>query len=51
MVIDLPDLAAMEALGLRIAANLRAGDVISLSGPLGAGKTTLAHSILRGAGH
>ena len=51
MTIDLPDLAAMEALGLRIAAKMRPGDVISLSGPLGAGKTTLARAILRGAGH
>ena len=49
--IDLPDLAAMEALGTRIAANMRAGDVIALSGSLGAGKTTLARAILRAAGH
>ena len=49
--VDLPDLAAMEALGARIAANMRAGDVIALSGPLGAGKTTLARAILRAAGH
>ncbi|GAB5347778.1 tRNA (adenosine(37)-N6)-threonylcarbamoyltransferase complex ATPase subunit type 1 TsaE [Alteriqipengyuania sp. 357] len=48
---DLPDLAAMEALGARIAAAMRPGDVIALSGPLGAGKTTLARAILRGAGH
>mgnify|MGYP001981297721 FL=1 len=49
--IDLPDLAAMEALGARIAAAMRPGDVIALSGPLGAGKTTLARAILRAAGH
>jgi len=49
--IDLPDLAAMEALGARIATNMRPGDVIALSGPLGAGKTTLARAILRAAGH
>ena len=48
--IDLPDLAAMEALGARIAAAMRPGDVIALSGPLGAGKTTLARAILRAAG-
>ena len=49
--IDLPDLAAMEALGGRIAAKMRPGDVIALSGPLGAGKTTLARAILQAAGH
>lgn len=41
----------MDALGARIAASMRAGDVIALSGPLGAGKTTLARAILRAAGH
>lgn len=50
-MLDLPDLAAMEALGARIATRMRAGDVIALSGPLGAGKTTLARAILRAAGH
>lgn len=50
MSIDLPDLAAMEALGARIAAPLRAGDVVALSGGLGAGKTTLARAILAGLG-
>ena len=49
--IDLPDLAAMEAFGARISGAMRPGDVIALSGPLGAGKTTLARAILRGAGH
>ncbi len=49
--IDLPDLAAMEALGARIAALLRAGDVVALSGGLGAGKTTLARAMLAGLGH
>ena len=51
MTVDLPDLAAMEEFGARIAAKMRAGDVISLSGPLGAGKTTLSRAILRAAGH
>lgn len=49
--VDLPDLAAMEALGTRIAGAMRVGDVIALSGTLGTGKTTLARAILRGAGH
>lgn len=38
----------MRELGRRLAAALRAGDLVVLSGPLGAGKTTLAQGI--GAG-
>mgnify|MGYP006397346959 CR=1 FL=1 len=51
MTLDLPDLAAMERLGERIAAKLRAGDVVALSGELGAGKTTLARAVLAALGH
>ena len=47
----LPDLAAMAAYGLRIAERLRAGDVVALTGGLGAGKTTLARAILAALGH
>ncbi len=50
-IIDLPDLAAMEQLGARIAAALRPGDVVALSGGLGAGKTTLARAIIAALGH
>jgi len=49
--IALPDLAAMEALGQRVAARLAPGDVIALSGTLGTGKTTLARAILAALGH
>lgn len=41
----------METLGERIAARLRPGDVVALSGPLGSGKTTLARSIIAALGH
>ena len=51
MILDLSDLAAMEALGARIAARLRPGDVVALSGPLGSGKTTIARAIIAALGH
>ena len=49
--IDLSDLAATRAIGARIATMLAPGDVVTLSGPLGAGKTALAAAILAGLGH
>lgn len=51
MTLDLPDLAAMEALGWRIAARLEAGDVVALTGALGTGKTTLARAVITALGH
>jgi tRNA threonylcarbamoyladenosine biosynthesis protein TsaE len=41
----LPDVTATQALGARLAADLRAGDLVVLSGPLGAGKTALTQGI------
>jgi tRNA threonylcarbamoyladenosine biosynthesis protein TsaE len=40
----------MRGLGRRLAADLRAGDLLVLSGPLGAGKTTLVQGIGEGLG-
>jgi tRNA threonylcarbamoyladenosine biosynthesis protein TsaE len=42
--------AAMRALGRRLAGLLRAGDLVILSGSLGAGKTTLVQGIGEGLG-
>jgi tRNA threonylcarbamoyladenosine biosynthesis protein TsaE len=51
MKFTLEDEAATEAFGRRIAAELRAGDVVALYGTLGAGKTTLARGVLEGLGY
>lgn len=45
-VVALPDAAATMALGRRLGGQLRPGDVVCLSGGLGAGKTTLARGAI-----
>ncbi len=46
---SLPDEAATERVGARLAQCLRPRDVVALQGGLGVGKTTLARAILRAA--
>lgn len=46
----LPDLESTLDLGARLAAVARPGDVIALSGPLGAGKTSIARGLLAALG-
>ena len=48
--VPLADLAATRALGERLAAALRPGDLLVLSGPLGAGKTSLTQGLGAGLG-
>ena len=46
----LADPAATEAVGASLATLVRPGDVIALSGPLGAGKTSVARGLLAALG-
>jgi tRNA threonylcarbamoyladenosine biosynthesis protein TsaE len=46
----LADAAASEDFGARLAAAVRPGDVITLAGPLGAGKTSIARGLLAALG-
>src|SRR6476619_2745708 len=44
--LDDVDLVGLDIIASRIALSLKAGDVIALSGPLGAGKTTFARALV-----
>lgn len=48
--LTVPDPEAMHDLGVRLGRALRAGDLVVLTGPLGAGKTTLTRGIGEGLG-
>src|ERR687891_1525959 len=47
----LADERATEDMGARLSAVLRPGDVVTLSGPLGVGKTALARGMIEALGH
>lgn len=47
LTLSLPDEAATRALGARLAALARPGDVVALAGTLGTGKSTLARAFVQ----
>lgn len=49
-IVELPEESDTLAFGRRLGAALRAGDLVLLDGPLGAGKTVLARGIAAGMG-
>lgn len=50
MTVELPTVADTLAFGERLGRQLRAGDLVLLAGPLGAGKTVLVRGIAAGMG-
>ena len=50
MLLTVETAESMNALGVRISTQLRIGDLVLLSGPLGAGKTALTQGIGKGLG-
>ncbi|MFT4081870.1 MAG: tRNA (adenosine(37)-N6)-threonylcarbamoyltransferase complex ATPase subunit type 1 TsaE [Nocardioides sp.] len=50
IVVNVAEAGAMRELGRRLATQLRAGDVVVLTGELGAGKTTFAQGLGEGLG-
>ena len=50
LALTLPDAHATERAGIALASALAPGMVVTLSGDLGTGKTTLARGVLRGLG-
>ncbi len=50
LVVEVPEAEDMRALGTRLAGQLRAGDLLVLSGELGAGKTTFTQGLGAGLG-
>lgn len=50
MRVSIPDTEAMEQFGRELGPQLAAGDLVVLTGPLGAGKTTLTRGIGEGLG-
>ena len=49
-MITVPTAEAMHQLGVNLSAHLRAGDLVLVNGPLGAGKTVLAQGVGAGLG-
>ncbi|MGH6677439.1 MAG: tRNA (adenosine(37)-N6)-threonylcarbamoyltransferase complex ATPase subunit type 1 TsaE, partial [Bradyrhizobium sp.] len=45
--LELPDEAATAAFAAQVASWIRSGDLLTLSGHLGAGKTTFARALIR----